>query len=309
MTSIDYNKYPFMKKLSDIIDKNITIYDMLSENSTPLKDAKDRINKILKDEDIQDFRTYSFPYLVFYSELIILSILGDKKIIGKVVRKEAKLFSEEISKEPDDVFDTILNFLKINVEKKEISYHIQKGRKISLCYRIHFIDYLKATKNFKDNQYMSLSMQILDKGYVYLNKNTLKLLIREQIYEYITNLIRPISLSEIPESIKDLIFLKRKTTPPCIEAIMHKQNKSIEELKIISTYMIDIGASTDSISTFLKNNGIATPEDIINKLSGNRKSKYIVYSCDIMKKMNLCVSNCGVKNPLELYFGKLDITK
>ncbi|AWR97615.1 DNA primase regulatory subunit PriL [Acidianus sulfidivorans JP7] len=309
LTAIDYNKYPFMKNLNDVISKNVTIYDILSENSTPLKDAKERINKILNndDGDLPEFKSYSYPYLVFYSELLILSILGDRKITNKILRKEARLFTEEIYKEPDEVFIAILNFLKINVEKSEISYH-QKSRKISLCYRLHFIDYLKLTANIQDER-VSLSKQIMNKGYVYVNKNILKLLIQEQIYEYINNLIKPISLSEIPDSIKDIILLRRKITPPCIDALMRKQNKNLDELKILTVYMLDIGSNEESISILLKNNGIEKPEDIINKLKGDKKTKYIVYSCDIMKKLNLCVSNCGVKNPLELYFGKLDITK
>lgn len=305
---IDYSKYPFMKRISEVVQKGITIYDMLSNNSNSLKEAKERINKILKDEEVFSYKNYSYPYLVFYSELLILSILGDKKIIEKVLRTEAKLFSKEIVKDPDDIFDAILDFLKIKVEKKEISYHKAKGRKITLGYRVHFIEYLRLIRNLRFNSSFSLSSQILHEGYVYIDKNTLIKLIEQQIYEILIDMIKPISLSEIPDSIRDMIFLKRKTTPPCIQALLQKENKNIEEIKILTIYLINIGMNPESITSILKNNGVGNPQDFVNKLVGNRKVKYIVYSCEMMKKMNLCVAECGVKNPLQLYFGKLDIT-
>lgn len=308
LTIIDYNKYPFMKRIDEIVEKGITIYDLLSSNSSSLKEAKDRIDKILKDEEVTRYKSYKYPHLVFYSELLILSILGDKKITEKVLRKETKLFMKEIANEPEDAFNEILNFLKLKVEKEEISYHTVKGRKITLPYRIHFIDYLKIIRNVKIDK-LSLSSQILHEGYVHLNKNTLEKLVEEKLYETLMDMIKPMSLTEIPESVKDMVFLRRKITPPCIKALLEKNNKNLEEIKILTTYMINIGMNKDSIISLLRNNGIPNPEDFVNKLVGNKKIRYIVYSCEIMKKMNLCVAECGVKNPLQLYFGKLEMTK
>lgn len=309
MAVIDYNKYPFMKRPEEIAEKGITIYDMLSNDSISLKEAKDRINRILKDDNVPQFKSYRYPYLVFYSELLVLSILGDKKIVEKVLRKEAELFGNEILKEPEEVLKEILAFLKIKVEKQEISYHTIKGRKISLPYRIYFLDYLRIISNMKNKNELSLSSRILHNGYVYLDNNVLEKMVKERLYEVLTNMIKPISLSEIPESIKDLIFLRRKITPPCIKVLIEKSEKNQEEIKILTTYLIDIGMNRDSIIKLLKDNGIPNPEDFVNKLKGGKKVRYIIYSCEIMRKNNLCVSDCGVKNPLQLYFGKFDTTK
>ncbi|MEM3912081.1 MAG: DNA primase regulatory subunit PriL, partial [Saccharolobus sp.] len=68
------------------------------------------------------------------------------------------------------------------------------------------------------------------------------------------------------------------------------------------TFYINIGKSLSSISVIMKKWDISNLEDLYKQYRGNKDTRYIVYSCKKMKELNLCVSNCNVKNPLQLYF-------
>ncbi len=308
MAIVNTEAYPFRISLEQVLSRfgGVSFYDVISNNGDTIKEAKERINNIIKDNEVKHYKDTKNPQLLFYSVLLILSVLGDRKISEKVCRKEAELFAEDLEKEDEENLLEMANFLGIKVEKKKTEFHISKG-KITLNYAIHFIDYLRITKNLRNNSNFSLSSRILKDGYVFIDRKILLGLMKEVIYEKMINLVKPIPLSEIPDTIKDMLLLRRGITPPCISELF-KKNKNEEELKILIAYMIDTGSSSDSIITMLKNNGIQNPEDFLNHFIGDRKTRYIVYSCDKLKKMNLCVSNCGVKNPLQLYFGKVDKT-
>ncbi|MDT7900368.1 MAG: DNA primase regulatory subunit PriL [Acidianus sp.] len=309
MAIVNTEAYPFRVSLEQVLSRygGLSFYDVISNNGDTIKEAKERINRIIKGDDIKHYKDTKNPQLLFYSVLLILSVLGDKKIAEKVCRKEAELFAEDLEKEDEENLLEMANFLGIKIEKKKIEYHITKG-KVVLNYAIYFIDYLRLTKNLRKNSKFSLSERIIKDGYVFIDRKTLLNLIKEVIYEKMMSLVKPIPLSEIPDTIRDLLLLRKGITPPCISALFKKDKKSEEELKILTVYMIDIGSSTDSIITMLKNNGIQNPEDFLNHFIKDRKTRYIVYNCTQLKKMNLCVSECGVKNPLQLYFGRLDNT-
>ncbi|AWR94818.1 hypothetical protein [Acidianus brierleyi] len=308
MSLISTDKYPFLKSFDEAIKDygGIKFYDIIATNGQVLNDAKERIKKILEDSPVESFKRYRYSSLVFYTELLILAIMNDRRIIEKVLKREAENFSKEISEESEDQFKELLKRLKVPIEYKKISYH-NGNRKIELSYAINFISYLTLIRNLT-NSSLSLSQNILNKGYVYLDKNKVLEILKNTIYNKLYQNIKPISLSEIPETLKDLIIVKNGKTPPCIDGLIRKQNKTPEEIKILIVYKLDINTDLNSIITFLKENGVQEAENYINEIL-RKKEKYILYSCKQMKEKNLCISECGVKNPLQLYFGKLDDTK
>ncbi len=308
MSLISTDKYPFLKSFEEAIKDfgGIKFYDIIATNGQVLNDAKERIKKILEDSSVESFKKYRYSSLVFYTELLILAIINDRRIIEKVLQREAENFSKEISEESEDQFKELLKRLKVPIEYKKISYH-NGNRKIELTYAIYFISYLTLSRNLKSSS-LSLSQNILNKGYVYLDKNRVLEILKNIIYNRLYQNIKPISLSEIPETLKDLIIVKNGKTPPCIDGLIRKQNKTSEEIKILIIYKLNINNDLSSITTFLKENGIQDAENFINDILRKRE-KYILYSCKQMKEKSLCVSECGVKNPLQLYFGKPDDTK
>jgi DNA primase large subunit len=308
MSLISTDKYPFLKSFEEAIKDygGIKFYDIIATNGQVLNDAKERIKKILEDSNVESFKKYRNSSLVFYTEMLILAIMNDRRIIEKVLKKEAENFSKEISEESEDQFKELLKRLKVPIEYKKIVYH-NGNRKIELTYAINFVSYLTLIRSLS-NSSLSLSQNILNKGYVYLDKKNVLGILKNIIYNRLYQSIKPISLSEIPETLKDLIIVKKGKTPPCIEGLIRKKDKNFEEIKILIVYKMNTNNDLNSIINFLKENGIQDAENSVKEIFRKRE-KYILYSCRQMKEKNLCVAECGVKNPLQLYFGTPDDTK
>jgi len=175
----------------------------------------------------------------------------------------------------------------------------KKRRIVQKEFCVNFIDYLKYTKGLRED--WKLSKQVLYKGYVYLDKNQLTDLIAENIKNKIVEMIRPLNLKEIPEKLKSLIE-KKGVVPPCIENILGKEKLSEEEIRTLITFYINVGKGLGSIIAIMKKWNVTNIEDLYKKYRGDMETRYIVYSCARMKQLGLCVSNCNVKNPLQLYF-------
>jgi len=102
--------------------------------------------------------------------------------------------------------------------------------------------------------------------------------------------------------------------PPCMKRILDRllngENLSHQERFALATFLINIGTDLDVVLELFKhspdfNERIARYQ--IEHLAGLRgsKKKYLPYSCKTMKVLNLCVSECGVKNPLSYFFKAL----
>ncbi|RLG78016.1 MAG: hypothetical protein DRO12_00435 [Thermoprotei archaeon] len=102
--------------------------------------------------------------------------------------------------------------------------------------------------------------------------------------------------------------------PPCIQQILdrllEKTNLSHQERFALATFMINIGVELELLLELFKlapdfNERIARYQiEHLAGLRGSRK-KYLPYNCDTMKVMNLCVSECGVRNPLTYFYRQL----
>lgn len=304
---LDVKKYPFIKSLEEELKKyggGITLTDLLLSNSIYLELAKDRIQKVRSNEELPSYTIYSEPVLVFYTTLLTLAVINNSEFNKKYSYFESKQFRKILQNENDDNLLEILKFLNIKVNRcNEIKIYVEKKRLIHKEYCINFIDYLKYSKNMGEN--WRLSKQILVKGNVYLDKNQLIELAAESIRLKILNMIKPLNIKEVPEKLKNLIE-KGKTIPPCIQNILSKDNLNEEEIKVLVVFYINIGKNLNNISNILKKWNVPNIVDLYNKYKGDKDTKYIVYSCERMKKLNMCVSNCNVINPLQLYFLKAE---
>ncbi|MEM0122639.1 MAG: DNA primase regulatory subunit PriL, partial [Saccharolobus sp.] len=261
--------------------------------------AKNRIQKVLNDEELPNYLTYTEPVLVFYTVLLLLSIINNHEFSKKYSFFELRQFKKILETENEENLLDLAKFLNININKcSKIEIRLEKI-KINKDYCINFIEYLKLTRNMSDE--WNLNKQILHKGNVYLDKNQLIQLVSEGIRLRILDMIRPISIKEIPEKLRDLI-VKKGNIPPCIQNILNKDKLNEEEIRTLITFYINIGKSLSSISVIMKKWDISNLEDLYKQYRGNKDTRYIVYSCKKMKELNLCVSNCNVKNPLQLYF-------
>ncbi|QGA67539.1 DNA primase regulatory subunit PriL [Sulfolobus sp. E11-6] len=301
---LDVKKYPFTKSLEDELKKyggGITLTDLLLNSTKLIDQAKDRIQKVKSGEELLHYVSYDEPVLVFYTTLLSLAVLNDPKLIRKYAYAEAKQFKSLLQNENEENLLEISRSLDLRINRcEQIKFYLEKKRRIiqkDFC--TSFIEYLKYTKGLSDD--WKLSKQILHNGYVYLDKNQLTDLIAENIKNKIIEMIKPLNLKEIPEKLKSLIE-KKGIIPPCIESILGKEKLNEEEIRTLITFYINIGKGLSSIVAIMKKWNVTNIEDLYKKYRGDKETRYIVYSCAKMKQLGLCVSNCNVKNPLQLYF-------
>jgi DNA primase large subunit len=307
MSLISVDKYPFLKPLEQVVRElhGVSFFELISSNGRVLNEAKERVKRILDGQEPPPFKDYRNPSLVFYTEMVILSTIGDKRVIDRVLQWEAEGFVKDMSKEREEVFRELVKLLKVPLEKKKVSYHVGK-RKIELVYAVNLLSYLSLIRGVRDEE-LSLSQLVLSQGYVFLSKQKLLKLIKYVTLERLSQSVRPITLSEVPETLRDIIALRQGKTPPCIEGMMAKKEKSPEEVKVLAVYKVNVGTDLGSLVSFLKRFGVENAEEYAKELLSSRR-KYVVYSCEKMKEKGLCVADCGVKNPLQLYFGKAEET-
>lgn len=119
------------------------------------------------------------------------------------------------------------------------------------------------------------------------------------------------------DSLDNLIAISQTLFPSCIRqlvnSILKGENLSHHQRFALATFLINIGVDIDTIVRLFSsspdfNEKIARYQ--IEHLAGLRgsKKKYLVYSCNTMKMLGICDSDCGVKNPL-LYLRKLGRTR
>jgi len=306
---IDYYKYPFLKGLDEEVakyGKGITLNDLIGgENNQNVLNAKKRIISVIKSEPLEPYSRLRDSVIVFYTTIILIAILNNKILTEKYVDAETKVFLNELKNENEENLVEIAKQLGVKVElkpievvKREESKKGIKEKQIRLPFAINFIEYLKQTRRArKEYEELKLNMQFLKEGNVYLNKDKLLLLLESRVKDRLEVLIGSIKLNEVPESLKKLADdLRGRKTPPCILELQKRKELSEEEQKILITYYLNVGYDVDT--QIFK-------EELVRKLKGDKRTRYIVYSCKRIRELGYCVSDCGVTNPLQLYYGKL----
>lgn len=201
-------------------------------------------------------------------------------------------------------------------------------------------DYLKLTaKRLARDPKYSLVNQVVHRGKVFLNKKIFSRILEEAIHHKILDIIENIKVEEnkfrelLEEARKILdeigwmqkrmldIEIEKNTEgvidfeafPPCMKILLNRlrsgENLGHHERFTIAAFLARIGMDIDSMLEFFKNapdfnEKIARYQlEHIAGLKGSRK-KYLPYSCESMKTLNLCPINgqCrGGKNPLAVY--------
>ena len=215
-------------------------------------------------------------------------------------------------------------------------------------YAVHVIDYIKiVSKRLSQSISWKLTNQIVYKGWVYLDRHKTIRFLEEAIALKIYSSIKPIEpIPELTDLINDLrkyvglttpyvskrIELKHEKIsielpkeiinvnafPPCIrniyELLTSGSNLSHQQRFAIATFLINIGMDLDEILELFKhtpdfNEKVARYQ--IEHLAGLRgsKKKYLPYSCETMKSLGMCVSECNVKNPLIAYLKNIRKSK
>jgi DNA primase large subunit len=122
------------------------------------------------------------------------------------------------------------------------------------------------------------------------------------------------SLNETIKNLKDvneLYNISKNSFPPCInsiiEVLMRGENISHHQRFALATFLINLGVPQNIIIELFKCNPDFNEKitkyqiEHLQGLRGSRK-RYLTYSCDTMKTLNMCKGECGIKNPLQYLY-------
>jgi len=216
---------------------------------------------------------------------------------------------------------------------------VRTGKTIVECYqfRVPITHYLVVAEKLLTEPKWKLVNRLVKEGYVYLNKRDATRLLEEAVKRYILgDVVKAISIdaevraklqplvNKVLEVVKDVRgYIRREEGeelpsgvvdssffPPCIksiyDAILRGEHLSHHQRFALATFLLNIGADVDSVLEIFRhspdfNERVARYQ--IEHLAGIRGSrkKYYVYSCEKMRTLGLCISDCGTRSPLQYY--------
>ena len=222
---------------------------------------------------------------------------------------------------------------------------LRNGRPIIECYqyRMTIPQYIKLTEKLVSDPKWRLVNRYVCDGYVYLVKSDVTRIVEEGVKNYLSNLINDEEVKNIlnNQKVKELVryvlsivkdvrgftsrevrerneslrgIIREEFFPPCIrrlkEALMRGEHLSHHQRFALATFLLNIGAGADYILNLFKNSPdfnekIARYQiEHLAGLRGSRK-KYKVYSCEKMRSLGICVSECGTRSPITYYWREL----
>ncbi len=316
-----FARYPFLSDAGNYVSMfNIDIDDLSKpEHNEILQEAireiYEVVNGVSEVKHIDDYiKLMAFPVI-----LALLSYIGSKPLINKYAIKKAKEVEEALRHENDDVL--------CYVASNGFNWTIKPTEKS--VFAINFKDYLIASAMFNDQSWKLIN-QILINGLVYLSKSRLIRLMAAEVQRRIMQIelkreeppegIRSIVL-KIREAIKKTIFerhdylevsgpINTEHFPPCILSIYNDliSGKSVSHIArfILTTFLVSIGLDVDSIINIFQRVADYDPDKTryqVEHIVGKRgsRTKYATPKCENIKTMGLCLGNCGVKHPLNVY--------
>ncbi len=349
MVVIDYRIYPFISDLRAILNTKypgLRIEDVLvNSDSYPFKRSLYLLKTIIGKGYVSPGKGSSDDeVLTFYALLVGAKTIGDRRLLYRIANAYSKQAYRRLMEEPLTTLVSIARLLGIDarlvdnppkviigVRKKGFEYYT---RPIALPVK-QFLR-IVSKRLAKDPKYMLVN-QILDHGYVYVDKEVFIRMLEEKIYERIIEIYErleydPGRIEEYIEKYREVLnemkwFEKRiysedlgekigyvpEALPPCMKILVEKlvngENLSHHERFTVAAFLARIGLDPEAILEFFKNapdfnEKIARYQiEHIAGLRGSRK-KYLPYNCDTMKSLNICPIKdyCeGGKNPLTIY--------
>ena len=200
ITIEDYAKYPFLKQASSKIQNlDLTIQSMV-EDPDILDRAEKRVEIAIKDVTIGDRDKDDTKEIVSFAASLILVIATKKPWIKKrYALAVAKIASKEMQRS-NYVNDNKRVKEKIFTIAKDFDWKIIDGQKVAKDYGIHFADYLRNSAHIHGNEW-KLVNQIIDDGYVYINKDKAARLLQEEIKKRVEKRLEVDEIKNLPEDI------------------------------------------------------------------------------------------------------------
>lgn len=318
-------RYPFLNKARDYISAfNVNIDDLHKpENSEILHEALREIYEVINGISRKNNVDDHVKLMAFPTVLAILSYVGSKLLINKYAVKKAKEIERALRHESNEMLCYIAN--------DGFNWTIKPIEKATFA--ISFKDYLTASTMFSDQPWKLIN-QILINGLVYLPKSKLIRLISAEVQRRIMRI--ELKGKEPPESIRDAILKLRSkikgtyfeqhdylefskptdisSFPPCILSIYNDltSGKPVSHAArfILTTFLMSIGLSVDEVVNIFQRVSDYDPVKTryqVEHIAGLRggRTKYTTPKCETIKTLGLCLNNCDVKHPLNMYIRRL----
>ena len=344
ITIEDYANYPFLKQASSKIkDLDFTIQIIVDEQDT-LKRAENRIESAILDLTTGERDKDDTNEISSFAVSIILVIATKNQWIKKryalAVAKTAyellklKNYNDKRAKE------------KIYTIAKDFNWDIKDGHKlgeqdIGKDFGIHFTNYLENAAHMHGTEW-KLVNQIIDNGYVYLNKAKVARLLQEEIKKRVEKRLDFDEIKNLPEDInlianklnklaQDIIGqeteempkeVSMNAFPPCINSLMAEAKQAHHLSHIgrftLTSFLLNIGMSAEAVNdlykTFSDYNERLTRYQI-EHIAGERGSatKYTPPQCSVLQTHGVCKNRddmCRkVYHPLKYYKWKIESAK
>ncbi|MBX5327948.1 MAG: DNA primase large subunit PriL [Candidatus Bathyarchaeota archaeon] len=328
-TLYDLAKYPFLKETTEYVKKlDLKIQDLTSpEFAEILKRAETRVEEAIlfalvsRDLRKPEVEILSFPVAT------MLAIATENSFIKKrYALAEAEQVLNDMQDEPKEKIMAIAQNFEWKLE-------INRDNELPYEFALHFTDYLKNTTHLREKEWKLINC-LLSGGKVYLNKNKIVRLLKEEVRKYIEKRLEikeakfPEELSTIAEKLKKLTLERigkmemegfpknvvQEAFPPCIDTL-YKIVSSGRHLSHIgrftlTSFLVNIGMSSESVIELFRNfsdfNERLTRYQV-EHIAGERGSRtqYTSPKCETLKTHNVCTNPDAlcekIRHPLAYY--------
>jgi len=216
ITYIDYRKYPFLEKVDRVLTRvwpGLNLIDLISSKSGIVyENAMKSFKYILETGKAPPPQSTSENEVItFYSTIFLASLTNNRWVIERVAIAYSKRASEFLAKDSPESIIEVAHRLGIEVKyvtdnAPRIPIGIKRSSIIyrTLPYAIALKDYVKYSRRLSSDPRYALVNQILDRGWVYVDKKVLSRILEEAIMSYIKSMIKPIK--EIPSELNELVM-------------------------------------------------------------------------------------------------------
>ncbi|BCU67424.1 hypothetical protein HS7_08610 [Sulfolobales archaeon HS-7] len=289
---IDLAKFPFLKRLDEYLDSKgyvgVPINTVLTDEKY-LSQAIDRLKRFFTENSLKSYSDYTDPVIVFYTIIAILPYIENKLFAERYLKAEEEMFTKLLSDIEEEELAEIIRFLRLDFEYKNDRFYI------------NFIKFLKMPRP------EGMNLSNMTKGEVVLSKNEVAKIIAHNVVEFMKRGFEPRLDLPLPIKIElNKQLSEVRNVPPCIESLINKSKNSMLsqlELEVLLSYYYSIGNSPSYVKEAHRNQDRKLINMFYRKILSS-KNKFIMYNCSFIKQNGLCVFDCNVRNPLQIYFSR-----
>lgn len=331
LTKLDHAKYPFTSEASEYIKTlKIDTNDLVSVEFSPVLDqAEKRITDALNTGKIDWESQDEVGILAYPAALMLIALAGDERAHRRYALGESKRAYELLRLESPDLLVRIAEHTfgwKVKITNREIGEVVYE-------FAVSYPDYLRNAVKIRDPDW-KLTNRILERGYVYCDRDELARLLKEEVEARVLSRITgsygsvPQSIAQRVERIRGLVAARAQlygaeeapkavlaaAMPPCMKALLSSltTGKHIPHIGrfAVTSFLSNVGASDEEIVKMFHTQSdfserIARYQ--VEHISGRRggRKKYTAPNCRTMKTHGLCVNQdeiCAtISHPLSYY--------